>query len=119
MPRKADPPNPDPPSLGLLVSDWIEEHAVIPDGFHADEPFRLTFEQLVFVVAHYEVRSTATVGQLAPAFRFRRSMLVRPQKWGKSPLVAAIICAEAVGPVVFAGWAGPGDEYVCSEHGCP
>jgi hypothetical protein len=119
MPRKADPPNLDPPSLGLLVSDWIEEHAVIPDGFHADEPFRLTFEQLVFVVAHYEVRSTATLGQLAPAFRYRRSMLVRPQKWGKSPLVAAIICAEAVGPVVFAGWAGPGDEYVCSEHGCP
>jgi hypothetical protein len=51
----------------------------------------------------------ARVGQLAPAFTYRRSILVRPQKWGKGPLTAAIICAEALGPVVFDGWDADGE----------
>ena len=37
---------------------------------------------------------------------------------GKGPWSAAIICAEAVGPVLFAGWADGGEIYKCEEHDC-
>jgi hypothetical protein len=39
----------------------------------------------------------------------RGSQLMRPQKWGKGPLVAAICCAEAAGPVLFDGWDAKGE----------
>jgi hypothetical protein len=107
------------PSLFLgVVPEWIEAHCVIPDQDHRGEPFRLGDEQLVFVARHYAVRSSALVGQRAEAFTFRRSQLVRAQKWGKSPLVAAFVCAEGVGPVLFDGFARRGDAYDCAEHGC-
>jgi hypothetical protein len=35
--------------------------------------------------------------------------LVRPQKWGKGPLAAAVVSAEAAGPVKFAGWDAAGE----------
>jgi hypothetical protein len=50
-----------------------------------------------FLAHHYRLKLDAQVGQLATAFTYRRSILVRPQKWGKGPLTAAIICAEALG----------------------
>lgn len=109
---------PPAPSLGGLVTSWIEAHCVIPDGFDRGKPFVLYDEQLRFLDRHYELKPTASVGQLAPAFRFRRSLLVRPQKWGKGPLTAAQICAEGVGPVLFAGWAEGGEVYDCRDHGC-
>ena len=105
-------------SLGFLVADWIEAHCVIPDGFDKGEPFTLQDEQLIFVANHYAVKPTAVVGELAPAFKYRRSALFRAQKWGKSPLIAAFICAEGVGPVVFDGFAKRGEVYDCREHGC-
>lgn len=97
------------PSLGWLVGDWIEEHCVIPDGRHAGQPFKLTDEMWTFLVHHYRLKPAARDGQLAPAFHYRRSQLVRPQKWGKGPFSAAIICAEAVGPVLFGGWDATGE----------
>jgi hypothetical protein len=75
-------------------------------------------EQLLFLVHHYRLKPSAEVGQLAPAFFYRRSQLVRPQKWGKSPLIALQVCAEAVGPVLFAGWAEGGEVYDCADYGC-
>jgi hypothetical protein len=105
-------------SLGPLLIDWIEAHCVIPDGFDRGQPFVLYPEQMLFVDNHYELKPTAQVGQLATAFRYRRSLLVRPQKWGKGPLTAAQVCAEAVGPVLFAGWAEGGELYDCRRHGC-
>jgi hypothetical protein len=112
------PPRPVRRSLGPLLTSWIESHCVIPDGFDRGQPFVLYGEQLLFLDNHYELKPTATVGQLAPAFRYRRSLLVRPQKWGKGPLTAAQICAEAVGPVLFGGWARGGEVYDCRDHGC-
>jgi hypothetical protein len=112
------PPPPDRRSLGPLVTTWIEQHCVIPDRDDRGLPFRLYDEQLTFFDRHYELKPTAEVGQLAPAFRYRRSLLVRPQKWGKGPLTAAQICAEGVGPVLFAGWAVGGEVYDCRDHGC-
>jgi hypothetical protein len=106
------------PSLGWVGADWIEQHCVIPDGFHQDEPYVLTDEQLSFLVNHYRLKPSAKVGQLAPAFHYRRSQLVRPQKWGKGPLTAAQVCLEGVGPALFAGWAAGGERWDCRDHGC-
>jgi hypothetical protein len=114
----------------FIVPEWIESHCVIPDRSHAGLPFTLADEQLQFVAKHYLVRGSAWFdpaaeldpelpkNPLADAFVFRRSQLVRAQKWGKSPLISAFVCAEAVGPVLFAGWALGGETYDCAENGC-
>jgi hypothetical protein len=99
------------PTLGYLVADYIEAGCAIPDGDRAGEPFILTDEQLRFLLWHYRLRPDAAVIPSKPSapFVYRRSQLVRPQKWGKGPLAAAIICAEADGPVLFAGWDAAGE----------
>lgn len=101
-----------------VVPEWIEAHCVIPDQDHRGEPFMLGDEQLQFVGGFYLVKDSARVGQKATAFVYRRGQLVRAQKWGKSPLVAALVCAEGVGPVLFAGFADGGERYRCSDNGC-
>lgn len=91
------------PTLGYQVGEWIEEFCVIPDGDHMGEPYRLTEEMWRFLLFHY---------RLHPAtgkFFYRRSQLVRPQKWGKGPFSASLICAEAEGPVIFDGWDAYGE----------
>lgn len=102
----------------LVAPSWIEAHCVIPDLEHRGEPFLLGDEQLTFVANHYLVKDNARVGQKATAFVFRRSQLVRAQKWGKSPLIGGFVCLEGVGPALFAGFAVGGEKYRCSEHGC-
>lgn len=99
------------PTLGFLVADWIEDSCAIPDGEKAGEPMVLTDEQLRFLLWHYRLRPNAKADAAKPsaAFAYRRSQLVRPQKWGKGPLSAAIICAEANGPVLFDGWDANGE----------
>jgi hypothetical protein len=106
------------PTLGILAADWVEQHCVIPDGFDVGEPYALTDEQAWFYVNHYRVKPDAQVGQLATAFHHRRSLLVRPQKWGKGPLTASQVCLEGVGPALFAGWAAGGEAYDCRDFGC-
>lgn len=101
---------------------WIERHCVVPDGFRAGEPFRLYDNQLLFIANCYLVKGDAVwvpeAPILAPAFVYRSAMIVGPQKLGKDPMVAAQICLEAVGPALFAGWAGRDEGYVCADHGC-
>lgn len=99
------------PTIGWAVIDWIEEHCVIPDGDRAGDPFVLTDEQARFILRHYRLEPDAAVvsGKASSAFTYRRSLLVRPQKWGKGPLTAAMICAEAIGPVLFDGWDAAGE----------
>jgi len=94
------------PSLGYEVAALIQSSCAIPDGEHAGEPFVLTDEQLRFLLWHY--RLDPETGKFV---YFRGSQLVRPQKWGKGPLAAALICAEAhpEGPVLFAGWDAAGE----------
>jgi hypothetical protein len=105
-----------------VVPSWIEQHCVIPDGFRAGQPLKLYDWQLDYISAYYLVKGTAEwvpeAPILAPAFVYRTGMVVGPQKMGKDPMIAAQICAEAVGPVIFAGWAVKGDVYRCSDHGC-
>ena len=107
MPWKPSEPG-EVPTLGWQVGEWIEEHCVIPDQEHMGEPYKLTDEMWDFLARHYQLKPDAREGQAGPAFVHRRSLLVRPQKWGKGPLTAAIICAEAIGPVVFGGWDADG-----------
>jgi hypothetical protein len=91
------------PTLGYQVADWIESNCAIPDREFVGDPFLLTDEQLRFLLNFYRLDD-------AGAFvYYRGAQLPRPQKWGKGPLTAAIICAEAQGPVLFAGWDAAGE----------
>lgn len=101
-----------------VVPDWIERHCVLPDIDGVPDLYEMYEWQLWCTVNHYRVRPTAMVGQLATAFHNRRSQIVGPQKCGKGPWTASIICAEARGPVRFDGFAGRSDAYVCSDFGC-
>lgn len=106
-------------TLGVAAA-WIESHCVIPDGDSRGEPFVLGDEQFAFVVKHYRVRRSVLGPVLKPvdAFTFRRSQLVRAQKWGKSPLVAGFTCLEGVGPATFAGRAEGSEVFDCRDFGC-
>lgn len=107
-------------TLGIVPA-WIEAHCVIPDGDDVGRPFVLGAEQFAFVATHYRVKRSADLARIVKpvdAFTFRRSQLVRAQKWGKSPLIAAFVCAEGVGPVVFDGRAEGGEHYDCRDFGC-
>jgi hypothetical protein len=97
------------PSLGWEIGAWIEENCVIPDGDRLGEPYALTDEMWAFLAWHYRLKPDATFEDWAAAWTYRRSQLVRPQKWGKGPLSAAMVCAEAIGPVRFAGWDAAGE----------
>src|SRR5437868_3237396 len=97
------------PTLGWLVGEWIESHCVIPDGDDIGKPYLLTDEMWTFLAWHYRLRAEATEDGWRSAWHYRRSQLVRPQKWGKGPLTCAMVCAEAAGPVRFAGWDADGE----------
>jgi len=101
-----------------VVPEWIEAHCIIPDGPRKGDPFELYQWQLWCTANHYRVRPEAEVGQLATAFHYRRSQVVAPQKTGKGPWSASIVVAEALGPVLFAGWARGGETYRCVDYGC-
>lgn len=92
------------PSLGFQVADWIESRCAIPDREMVGEPFLLTDEQLRFLLNFY--RLDPETGRFV---FYRGGQLTRPQKWGKGPLSAAVICAEAQGPVLFDGWDADGE----------
>lgn len=112
----------DFPTVGDLLDGWLEQHARVPDGFQRGRPFRQSDWQFWCTANHYRIRAEAQWLPEAPlmnqAFTYRRSQIVLPQKTGKGPWAAGISAAEAVGPVIFAGWADAGDGYACSEHGC-
>lgn len=106
----------------FIVIDWIQRHCAVPDGFRAGDELVLYRYQFDFLTNFYLVRGDARwvpdAPVLAPSFVYRRGILIGPQKLGKNPLVAAQICAEAEGPVVFAGWASRDDGYACIDYGC-
>lgn len=79
------------PTLGYAVAALIEDQCAIPDGERAGEPYILTDEMYRFLLHFYRVDEKT--GQRF--VHYRGGQLVRPQKWGKGPFSAAIICAEA------------------------
>ena len=112
----------DFPTLGFLAVDWIEAHCSVPSGHDLGNPLVHDGWQLWCTVNHYRVRRGAKFVPsrpvLAPAFHYRRSVVVGPQKAGKSPWGASLVIFEAVGPCLFAGWAKGGELYRCADHGC-
>jgi hypothetical protein len=99
------------PTLGYLVAEWIETHCVIPDRATAGQPLKLSDEQYNHLLWQYRLRPDARfdVDRPAAPFVYVGSVLVRSQKWGKGPFSAARICAQAAGPVLFAGWDANGE----------
>lgn len=107
-----------------VVPAWHERHCIIPDGFRKGTAWRHYDWQLWITVNHYRVKPDATpfddegYPTRGAAFYYRRSQVVHAQKTGKGPFGAVITCGEAVGPVLFAGWAREGDMYECESYGC-
>jgi hypothetical protein len=101
---------------------WVEAHCIQPDGFHRGRPFRYYDWQLWCTANHYRVRPEAEWQPDNPlraaAFTYRRSVVIGPQKTGKGPWSATGVALEGAGPALFRGWAGRGDGYACSDHGC-
>lgn len=81
-------------TLGWGVADFIEGYLLQPDGDNAGDPFRLTDEQLRFILWFYAVDANGR-------FLYRRGVLRRAKGWGKSPFLGAIALAELLGPVRF------------------
>ncbi len=104
-----DPDGDQWPSLGHEVVAWIEANLVIPDGPRRGEPFILTDEQYRHILHSYRLKPNARPEMGSQAFVHYGSLLVRPQKSGKDPLAAAQACAQALGPVRFAGWDAEGE----------
>ncbi|GAB1641753.1 terminase [Krasilnikovia sp. MM14-A1259] len=98
-------------TLGWGVAEWIEDWLLQPDGDDAGTPYRLTREQLNFVLWFYAVDERGR-------FVYRRAVLRRAKGWGKSPFLGALCLAELAGPVRFAHWDDDG-EAVGKPHPAP
>lgn len=110
------------PTLGYLWADWIEAHCPIPDGFHQGEPYVMADWQLWCTLNHGRLKPKApwvpTNPVKGPAFHYRRSQVIAPQKTGKGPWSAAMSLESALGPDLFAGWAKGGEAFQCETHHC-
>lgn len=107
-------------TLGFLATDWIEQHCKVPGGVYEGEPLLFNGWQLFCTANHYRIKPGAVADprRLLAPFHFRRSVIVGPQKCGKSPWGAGMLLFEGVGPALFAGWAVGGEVYRCADHGC-
>ena len=107
-------------TLGFLATDWIEHHCRVPGGVYEGEPLVFNGWQLYCTANHYRVKPKAVADprRLLAPFHYRRSVVVGPQKCGKSPWGAGMLLFEAVGPALFAGWAKGGEVYRCRDYGC-
>jgi hypothetical protein len=97
------------PTLGYIAGEWIEANLVITDGPKMGEPFALYDEQLMHLLHKYRLNPEAVEDDGNDAFQYGGSMLVRGQKWGKDPLLAAINLFHAFGDCDFAGWDSSGE----------
>ncbi|HSN24004.1 MAG TPA: hypothetical protein VLS45_07525, partial [Methylomicrobium sp.] len=84
-------------TLGWGVLEWCTVNLVNPDGENMGDPWIFSPEQARFVLWFYAVDSRGK-------FVYRRALLMRSKGWGKSPFLAAICCAELLGPVRFSHW---------------
>ena len=85
------------PTLGHEVLLWMTEVLAQPDQTEYS-PFLPTEEQARFILNYY--RLDPVTGRRV----YRRAVWSRPKGSGKSPMMGAIGCAEALADVVFDGW---------------
>jgi hypothetical protein len=97
-------------SLGWGIAIWMQTYLIQADGETAGDPFKLTREQLNFLLWFYAVDDRGH-------FTYRRATLRRSKGWGKSPFLAAIALAELCGPVRFSHFAG--DAVIGEQHPMP
>jgi hypothetical protein len=97
------------PTLGYVATDWIENNLVLTDGPKTGQPFRLYDEQVLHLLNKYRLDPEAVEDDGNDAYRYGGSLIVRGQKWGKDPLLAAIDLFHAFGPCDFAGWDAYGE----------
>jgi phage terminase large subunit-like protein len=88
-------------TLGPIVCEWIEEYLCHGPGDVQGQRLQLDDEQVRFICRAYEIDDTGR--RLV-----RRATYSRPKGRAKSELAAAIVCAEALGPVRFDGWDSAG-----------
>lgn len=105
------------PTMGYIAADWIEDNLVLPDGPRMGQPFRLYDEQLNHLLHRGRLNPEATQDD-EDALRYSGSVIVRGQKWGKDPILAAVDLFHAFGPCEFAGWDASG-EPVGKPHPSP
>lgn len=98
-------------TAGLDVLTWCEVTLVQPDGDKAGDPWRWRESQARFVAWWYALDGSG-------AFLWRRGQVVLPKGAGKSPMAAALACAELAGPVRFVGWADDGSP-IMDRHPSP
>ncbi len=89
-------------TAGPQVLAWCETVLAQPDGENAGGPWSWRDSQARFVCWWYALDSDGR-------FLWRRAQVVLPKGAGKSPLAAALACAELAGPVRFVGWDEVGD----------
>jgi phage terminase large subunit-like protein len=84
-------------TLGPRVVEWIEQNLVHGPGDVQGQRVELDDEQTRFLFHAYEVDDQ---GRRV----VRRAVYSRPKGRAKTELAAFVACAEALGPVRFAGW---------------
>jgi hypothetical protein len=101
-------------TLGWQVIAWGEANLLSDETDEYDKPlpFKLTNEQLRFVLWFYAIDETGR-------FLYREVVLQRLKGHGKDPLAAFIIAVEFVGPCRWAGWTTQDLPAFGLEHGDP
>lgn len=105
MPWKPSEPG-EIPTLGYGVIDWIHENLAHP-AFVDLRPWRLYREVEDFILAFYALDPRARnpiYREVTGRRRINRGLLGRPRGFSKSPVLAALMITEALGPVVPCGW---------------
>jgi hypothetical protein len=88
--------------LAIRFSTGLRESDARRTRLNRNRSSRL-IEQARFILRYYEI------DPLRGKRKYRRGVLSRSRGWGKSPLLAALACVEALGPVVFDGWDASGE----------
>jgi hypothetical protein len=109
MPWKPSEPG-EVPTLGYGVIDWIEENLAHP-AFVDVRRWKLYREVEDFILGFYVLDPRAPnpwYPRVRGRRRIQRALLGRPRGFSKSPVLAALMIAESLGPVVPAGWDAAG-----------
>jgi hypothetical protein len=97
---------------GADVLAWAETTLSQPDGPRAGEHWEWRDSQIRFVLWWYALDDDGD-------YLWRRGQIVLPKGTGKSPLAAAIGCAELAGPVCFERFDPDDGEPVMRTHPSP
>lgn len=84
-------------TLGPVVVEWVETNLVHGPGDVQGQRIELDDEQVRFIFGAYALDDRGRR-------RIRRAVFSRSKGRAKSEFAAMLVCAEALGPVRFAGW---------------